>query len=93
MDIFNQLLMNDNRELNLETKRKRIDESVFVSKILGVVEVNSSLHLAIEDEVQFELFAYILENAQFLLKLGCFSIKSRKNAAQWANCIRIAHNP
>ena len=52
--------MHDDRELDLQTMGEGVDEGVFVSQILSVVEVNDSLHLTVEYEIEFEFFPDVL---------------------------------
>ncbi len=51
INIVNELLVEDDAKLNLKAQGELIDEGVLVSEILGVVEVDGSLHLSIEQEV------------------------------------------
>ena len=52
--------MHHDRELDLQTMGEGVDEGVFVSKILSVVEMNGSLHLSVDYEIEFEFFPDVL---------------------------------
>lgn len=54
--------MHYNGELDLKTERQGINEGIFISEILGMVEMNSSLHFPVEDEIQLKLFPDVLQN-------------------------------
>lgn len=60
VNILDQLLVHHDRELYLQTMGEGIDEGIFVSKILSVVEMNGSLHLPVEYEIEFEFFPDVL---------------------------------